>query len=259
MKKSFLVLALIVLGTGIFAISETYAEIVSIVKSPTESELVLIEEGYEVHQYAVLPFGGKHFFHKTNSPLSLAEINTGRCMMYATYLVKEGESVNVTMKFPNDLIWPGMYDGSTFFLTKGGHSAHTDEYGNTVTKNTDVIWENITPVVDSEFITINFEIQDEMASLMVNSTALPILPNENSIQMDCSPVIPKIEYDYYDTVFPIDVQRIFAANIGFPPDTFICENNLIGAIKATDDTEACVKPESKVKLVERGWAKDFSE
>jgi len=42
MKKFFLALALIGLGTGIFATSEAFADIVSMVKSPTESEIALI-------------------------------------------------------------------------------------------------------------------------------------------------------------------------------------------------------------------------
>ena len=258
MKKLLLALALIGLGTSIFAISETFAEIVSIVKSPTESEIALMEEGYHAHQYAVLPFGDKHFFHKTDNPLSLAEVATGRCLMYATYLVRDGESVDVTMKFPNDLVWPGMDDNSTFFLTLGGYHGYTDESGNTVTKNTKVVWEKLTPTVDSEFITIEFELRDEMGSLTVNSTALPNLQGEKSVSDDCPPIIPKMEYDHYDIVFPIDLQKRLAESRGFPPDTFICENNLIGAIKATDENSVCVKPDTKTKLVERGWAKDFS-
>ena len=259
MRKFFLALALIGLGTGIFAISETFAEIVSVIKSPTESEITLMEEGYHAHQYAVLPFGDKHFFQKTDNPLSLAEVATGRCLMYATYPIREGESVDVTMKFPNDLVWPGMHDNSTFFLTKGGHHGYTDESGNTVTKNTEVVWERIVPTVDSEFITVEFELRDEIGSLTVNSTALPDLQSEKNLSEDCPPIIPKMEYGYYDRVFPIDVQKRLAESIGFPPDTFICENNRIGAIKATDEKLVCVKPDTKTKLVERGWAKDFSE
>ncbi len=43
-------------------ISESEAIITSIVKDPIESEIKLAEDGYYAHEYAVLPFGDKHFF-----------------------------------------------------------------------------------------------------------------------------------------------------------------------------------------------------
>ena len=254
---------LVLIGSSGFLItvSESEALLTPIVKDPTPSEIKLAEDGYYAHEYSVLPFGDKHFFSKTDNPLSLAEIATGRCMMSATYLVKEGV-VNVSMKFPNDLIWPGMHAHSTFFKTSGGYHTYTDESGNAVTKNTKVIWEKLNPIIDSEFITVEFSLRNEIGSLIVNSTTLPDWSNKNSnnkIADSCPLIIPKMEYDYYDRVYPMDLQKTLAEIRGFPPDTFICQNNLIGAIKETNDKSVCIKPDSKIKLIERGWAKDFSD
>ena len=231
MNRLFFVLIMFTFATGIFVITESHAEIMSIVKDPTKSEAALIYDGYSAHQYAVMPFGAKHFFSKTDNPLSLADVSTGRCLMHATYLIKEGESINVSMKFPNDLTWPGMHDYATFFLTKGGNHGYTDNSGNMVTKNTPVVWERLNPVIDSEFVTVEFELKDEMGSIIVNSTSLPVKSDNSSdpqLGDSCPRTPPRMEYDYYDHVFTIEQQKIIAEMKGFTPDTFICvsENSL---------------------------------
>lgn len=262
MRYFFVIILVLIVGFGgiSFTISESNAEMRQVIKDPTEKEKILIEhEGYHAEEYHILPFGSKHYFYKTDNHLGLGEISFGRCVMSATYPIGDGESVKVSMKFPQDLVWPGGYDNSTFFLGKGGHHGYTNKTGKIVTKNTETIWENFEPSRDSDFITIEFESKDQISHLMVNMTTLPDLSNSFGLNTYCPAVVPPMKYDYYDRVESIDTQRKISEMMGFRPDTFICENNLIGAIKATNDTEVCVKSESKVKLVERGWAKDFSK
>ena len=259
-------------SSSALAIPESGQWMASILKTPTEKENALIEQGYHAKEYPIMPFGAKYFFYKSDKPEHyLGDIAFNRCAMFATYPIKEGESVNVSMKFPNDLIWPGGYDNSTFFVTRGGHHTYADASGNLINKNTEVVWEKITPVVDSDFTTIRFGFEDEIGSLIVNMTELPDLSEEKrnedqrkEFQGCCPLTIPEMKYDYYDMVNPINTQRMIAEIQGFPPDTFICKNNLIGAIKKnTDGMEeeemkiVCVKPDTKTVLVERGWAKSF--
>ncbi len=153
-------------------------------------------------------------------------------------------------------------DYSTFFVIKGGYHTYTDESGNAVTKNTEVAWEKLNPIIESEFITVEFDLRDELILLIVNSTTLPDWSDKDSndkLADNCPLIIPKMEYDYYDKVYPIDTQKRLAELRGFLPDTFICENNLIGGIRETDGKEVCITPKSKIKLAERGWAENFSD
>ena len=44
---------------------------------------------------------------------------------------------------------------------------------------------------------------------------------------------------------------------GISPANVICNDNLGLILKTKDGSPACVKPETKIKLIERGWAKDI--
>ena len=43
---------------------------------------------------------------------------------------------------------------------------------------------------------------------------------------------------------------------GVKPDLVDCNSSLVLIIKNSDGSPACVKPETKARLFERGWAKD---
>jgi len=45
---------------------------------------------------------------------------------------------------------------------------------------------------------------------------------------------------------------------GIPTDKITCKEGLELVIKSSDESPACVKPATKSKLIERGWAKSFS-
>ena len=239
--------------------TESDAMLISIIKEPTASEIKLIEEeGYYAEPYSLMPFGNKHFLYKSDPIATVGEISNSRCMFSATFLPIDGKPVQMTMKFPNDLVWPGMYDNSTFFSIDDKFVSYVDESGNTIiNEHRPLVYGKITPFRDSEFTTIDFELKGEVSHVVINMTAYPENLKPGELDEICPPILPPMRSDYYDILLPKYTQKKIAELKGFPPDTFICPNNKIGAIKATDASEVCVKPESKTKLIERGWAKDF--
>ena len=262
MRFFAVLLAMASLGFSLFLLSsfsESDATLISIVKEPTASEARLLEdEGYYAEPYSLMPFGNKHFFFKSDPMPGIGEISNSRCMFSATFLPIDGKPVQMTMKFPNDLVWPGMYDNSTFFSVQDQFASHVDESGNAVVNDQrSVEYEKITPTRDSEFTTIDLELKGEVSHVVINMTTYPASLKPGEINEICPPLLPPMRSDYYDTILPKDAQKTIAELRGYPPDTFICPNNKIGAIKAADNAEVCVKPESKTKLIERGWAKDF--
>ena len=239
-------------------ISESEAKFGMNADSLPENEKKLLDDGYYIASYSLSPFGEKHFFFKTEEFPYLSDSTFGSCMMTVTFLPKDNAPMPIVMKFPNDLFWPGMYDNSTFYSIKNEFHQTTDEHGNSITKNPIMEWEKIEPTRGSEFTTFDFELKGEVSHFLVNMTYYPQNFGDPPAKT-CPHFLPPMESDYYDTIAPKNSQKLIAEMWGYPPDTYICPNNLVGAIKTTDDTEVCVKSESKIKLVERGWAKDFSE
>lgn len=259
MKFFVILLVLVCFNLSLFFLSslpESYAILVSIVREPTSAESNLIEEGYLAETYSLMPFGSKHFFYKSEPMPRIGEISMSRCMFSATFL-PEDKPVHMTMKFPNDLIWPGMYDNSTFFSVKDQFASYADKSGNTVTnKRATPEYEKIIPTMDSEFTTIDLELKGEVGHVLVNMTAFPGSLDPVDFNKICPPILPPMRSDYYDAILPKNTQKMIAESWGFPPDTYVCPNNKIGVIKTTDGSEVCAKPESKIKLIKRGWAID---
>ena len=226
---------------------------------PSTSERQLLEQGFVLEPYPLFPFGYKYYFSYHDDFINWSEHGGGICAFSATYLLREGDSVNVILKFPTDLIWAGSHDTSGFFLGRGGSHSYVDAEGNAVRKNTQIQWEKLHPSIDSEFITLEYHPKDEITHLLVTKNGLPEPPSPEYIKQNCPMLSPVMKYDYYDRVNSIQRQKELGGYMGFAPDMYICQGNLIGAIKAADGTEVCVKPVSKIKLVERGWAKDFSD
>ena len=218
-----------------------------------ENERMLLDDGYEIAPYYIAPFGSNHFFYKPEGKTSISETTFGKCTMSGTF-IPENIPTRIILKFPNDLFWPGMYENSTFYSLKN-HFAKFDENGNNITPK--IVWEKIEPDRGDDFTTLEFDLKGEVSHFVVNMTKYPE-PPIGDVLNTCPNVIPNMQYDYYDKIDSKDTQILMAERLGFPPDTYVCPNNLIGAMKAADDTEVCVKPYSKTKLVERGWAKDFS-
>ena len=259
MKIRFLIfLAITGVVSFLVLVPESEAQLSFDVESLTNNEKKLLEQGYYLEPYSLSPFGNKHFFFKTEKFPHISETTFSSCMMTATFLPKENAPMSITMKFPNDLLWPGMYDNSTFYSIKNEFHQTTDEHGNLITKKPVMEWMQVDPIRDSEFTTLDFELKGEVSHFMVNATYHPQNPDDPPAK-PCPHVLPPMESGYYDTISPKDSQKLIAEMWGYTPDTYICPNNLIGAIKSTDDSEVCVKPESKTKLVERGWAKNFSK
>ena len=224
----------------------------------SEAETKLLEQGFQIEEYPFIPYGYKHYFSYHDSFHIWSDTGMSSCLFSATYPLREGESVNVVLKFPTDLIWAGSHDTSGFFIGRGGTHSYTDSSGNLVSTNTEVKWEKLQPTKDSGFVTLEYSLQDELSHLLVTKDGLPEWPTPAHLSEKC-PRLPSImEYDYYDGVNSIQRQQEYIKAMGFAPDVYICENNLVGAIKATNGKSVCVKPPTKEKLIERGWATNFT-
>ena len=223
----------------------------------TPSEKILLDQGFGIYEYPYIPFGYKHFFFKHDSFHFWAETGMDICQFNATYPLRQGESVNIVLKFPNDLIWSGSHDTSGFFVGRGGTHSYVDSSGNSVSKKTEIQWEKLQPVIDSEFITIEYNVRDELSHILITKSGKPEWPSPEYREENCPRIPPILEYDYYDNVNSIQRQKEYGEFMKFAPDVYICEGNLIGAIKSTDNKSVCVKPETKEKLIERKWAKQF--
>ncbi len=224
--------------------------------TPTPNERTLLEQGFGIQEYPYLPFGYKHYFYNHDN-MGWSDVSWNMCQMSASYPLHVGESEKTTLKFPKDLIWAGSHDTSGFFVGRGGIHTYTDYSGNTTSKNTEIRWEKLQPDIDDEFITIEYQLQDELSHLLITNTGKPEWLWDESREADCPSMPPVAEYDYYDGVNSIAKQRELGGHMGFAPDVYICEGNLIGAIKSADDKPVCVKPQTKEKLIEREWAKQF--
>jgi len=224
---------------------------------PTPNEKALLEQGFGIREYPYIPFGYKHFFYKHDSFYIWSDVGMDICRFSATYPLRHGESVNVSLKFPKDLVWSGSYDTSGFFVGRGGTHSYVDSSGNSVSKKTEIQWEKLQPATDSEFITIEYNLRDELSHILITKSGLPEWPSSEFREENCPRIPPILEYDYYDGVNSIQRQKEYGELMKFAPDVYICEGNLVGAIKSTDGKSVCVKPETKEKLIERKWATQF--
>ncbi len=223
----------------------------------TPNEKTLFDQGFAIHEYPYIPFGYKHFFYKHSDFHIWAETGMDICQFSATYPLRHGESVNVVLKFPKDLVWAGSHDTSGFFVGRGGTHSYVDSSGNSISKKTEIQWEKLQPTIDSEFTTIEYELRDELSQILITKSGTPEWPSPEYRQENCPRIPPILEYDYYDGVNSIQRQKEYGELMKFAPDVYICEDNLVGAIKSTDNKSVCVKPETKEKLIERKWAIQF--
>jgi hypothetical protein len=217
----------------------------------------LIDEGYIKQEYALMPYGFKDYFVKVEPPTAIGSLENSRCLFTATFPLRFEETAHVSMKFPRDLEWAGGYDNSTFFVVDGRSFSYTDESKKTTTANEPFVFHTIEPVLDPDYIGIDFTLGGGLKHLVINSTNVFEQDNMTSIPCKMAYEEPR-NTDYYDRVLPISQQMQFLNLSGFPPDSFVCRPGLVGAVKGSNEMPACVYAESKQKLIERGWAKDFS-
>ena len=224
MKIYVFFILVIILGVSI---QETFAE---------ESEMIQ-------SSYMHFPVGEKFFQYKTNPPLVLAEEVQNRCWFTSTFVNQE-ESGEVVYQFPKDMIWPGAYDNSTFFLISYETADMRDGKS----------FQKITPQYLNEKIILKFEIQKGISQLLVNSTNY--FESDSTTLKTCKPLfdLPPKSSDYYDHIFPPRIQKNYAAALGFSDNIVMCKSGH-EIVTKKDGKLACVTLETKNKLIQRGWTK----
>ena len=218
-----------------------------------DKEKQLLNDGFTKHSYSILPYGFQNYFVKVDPVLAIGEIGNSPCALFASFPIHFGDTAHVTMKFPNELEWAGGYPDSTFFIVKGGPFSYSDSFGNITSTNEPLTFHPINPMRDSSYITVDVTMEGGLNHLIINSTNF--FEQDNHTPIPCKLTFEKPKsLDYYDNVFPVSQQIEFLRMYGFPPDSFVCKSGLEGVIKESNQMPACVKPQTKEKLVERGWA-----
>ena len=220
-----LYLVLIFFSISILAIQETFGQ---------ENEMT--QEGF-MH----FPVGEKFFQYKTDPPLALVEEIQNRCWFISTFVNHE-DSGRAFYQFPKDMIWPGGNANSTFFIITYQANDFVDEK----------VTEKIFPQYSEDDLILNFEIKNGVSQLLVNSTTY--FESDNNTPRSCRPLfdVPPDSIDYYDKIFPPRVQQYYADSFGFSYDVILCKSDRQMVTKI-DGSLACVAPETKTKLIQRGW------
>lgn len=192
--------------------------------------------------YMHFPVGEKFFQYKTNPHLALSEEIQNRCWFIATFVNQE-EPGKVVYQFPKDLSWPGSYENSTFFVI-------TYE---TVDMTGSKLFQKIIPQYSDNDMILTFEIKKGISQLLVNST--DYFEQDNTTARRCIPLFdePPESTDYYDYIFPPRIQKSYVDAFGFPDDSIMCKTGK-ELITKINGSPACVNPETKGKLIQRGWA-----
>ena len=209
--------------------------------------IMFIQEGFSQEEsltqgsYMHFPIGEKFFEYNTQPRLTLAEELQNRCWFSSTF-VNQNEAGNVFYKFPQDMIWPGAEDRSTFFLITTNTTSFLDE------KN----FQKITPTFTEEYLILDFEIPKGVSQLLINSTQY--LDSDGTTLKNCFPLFdkPPKSHDYYDKIFPLKVQISYAEAFGFSQDYLLCKEGQ-ELVQKYNVKFACVSPETKNELILRGW------
>lgn len=206
------------------------------------------EDGFDVGSFDYLPYG-ERFYHYQYHPFgALSGDSFSGCYFTSDFVFSENslsESGYVIFKFPSDTVWPGAYENSTFYVVRSPSFNFPE----------DNKFERIVPnKTENGDLVFEFDLDIGLNTFVANHTAF--WDSQNSKIVDCpNPFdFKKQEYGYYDFVYPLKVQQNYAKMLGFAEDDFLCKPELVSILKY-DGSPACVKPETKQKLIERGWAK----
>lgn len=191
--------------------------------------------GEKFYQYKYHPFG------------TLSGESAARCY-FAVDFVLDGNSPqgsgHAVYKFPEDMVWSGMYENSTFYIVRSPSFNFPEDHN----------FEKLNPIKTRDnSMVIEFDLLEGLNTFIVNSTEF--WDYQRSQKYDCpNPFnFEKQDYEYYDFVYPLKVQQNYAKKFGLVEEDFLCKSKLIPILKY-DDSPACVTKSTKLKLVERGWA-----
>ena len=224
---------LIVIFAWLFSVVEAYSS----------------EEKFETGRFNYLHHGEK-FYQYSYQPFGvLGGDSANRCHFTSDFVLSENSLSNtghVKYIFPKDMIWPGGYDNSTFYIVNSPSFNFPDDNN----------FEKIIPTKTKEGdLIFEFELEYGLNTFVANSTEF--WDSKNSHLFDCpNPFgFEKQDYEYYDFVYPLKVQHARAMIFEMTDNNYLCKPELV-LIQKYDDSPACVSSETKTKLIERGWVKD---
>ena len=191
--------------------------------------------GEKFYQYKYHPFG------------ALSGESATRCYFTVDFVL-DGNSLlgpgHALYKFPEDMVWPGMYESSTFYIVRSPSYNFPEDHN----------FEKLSPIKTGDnSVILEFDLLEGLNTFIVNSTQF--WDYQRSQKYDCpnSLSFEKQDYEYYDFVYPLKIQQNYAKTFGLAEKDFLCKSKLISILKY-DGSPACVTESTKLKLIERGWA-----
>ena len=205
------------------------------------------EDEFETKRFNYLHHGEKFYLH-AYEPFGVAGGDSSNRCYFTSYFVlgdsspsKEG---HVKYMFPEDMIWPGGYANSTFYVVKSPSFIFPEDNN----------FEKIIPTKTKEgYMVFEFGLEYGLNTFVANSTSF--WDSKNSQLIDCpNPFgFEKQDYEYYDFVYPLKIQHARAMVFELTGNDYLCKPELV-LIQKYDESPACVTSETRTKLIERGWA-----
>ena len=241
--KYFVIFLVLIGFLGIILPQQVFAENSSFLSFNSINDFP--ENDFDIGRFSDLHYGEKFYQYQYHPLGTLAASSSDRCHFTSSFVLNGNsfsESGNVIYRFPDDMIWPGGYENSTFYIVRSP-SFNFPEDNN---------FEKLTPTKTDDSIVLEFDIVTGLNTFVANSTAF--WDSQRSQIIDCSNPLDfeKQEYEYYDFVYPLKVQQNYAKMLGLVENDFLCKTGLIPILRH-DSSAACVKPETKEKLEERYW------
>jgi len=208
------------------------------------------EDDFDTGRFSYFHYGEKFYQYKYHPFGTLASESFSRCYFTSDFVLDGNsfpESGYVSYKFPNDMVWPGGYANSTFFVISSPSFNFPEDND----------FERIIPTkTEDDSIVLEFDLVPGLNTFLANSTAF--WDSQRSQMIDCpNPLgFEKQEHEYYDFVYPLKVQQNYAKMLGLAENDFLCKTGLIPVLRH-DSSAACVKQETYFELIKRGWVSDI--
>jgi len=243
--KSFVMFLILTGFSGIILTQQVFAE------DSFDPMSDFSEIDFDTGRFSYFPYGEKFYQYKSHPLGTPASESYNRCHFTSDFVLSKNsfsDSGNVIYRFPDNMVWPGGYENSTFYVVRSPSFNFPEDH----------TFEKLTPTKTDDSIVLEFDIIIGLNTFVANSTAFWDVQRSQIIDCTNPFNFEKQEYEYYDFVYPPKVQQNYAQMLGLANNDFLCKPELIQALK-NDGSPVCVKPETIPKLIERGWTKNISE
>ncbi|BDQ30315.1 hypothetical protein NZNM25_10410 [Nitrosopumilus zosterae] len=208
------------------------------------------DDGFDTGRFSDFHYGEKFYQYQYQPFGALVGDSSSRCHFTSDFILSENslsESGHAKYKFPNDMIWPGGYESSTFFII------NSPSFNFPADNN----FEKIIPSQAKDgSVILEFDLVPGLNTFLANSTAF--WDSQRSQMIDCpNPFdFEKQDAKYYDFVYPLKVQQNRAMTFDLDKNDFLCKSEFV-LIQKYDDSPACVNKQTAVKLTNKeqrsGW------